>query len=182
MAILSQYHHSTTTIEEGNNVRIRVHKQLPDCILVKLHGRGNDIRFCQELDPGIVPIFPRTISDHITKLPKNRTAAVSIRQFPLIPMYACTGHGTQGSTFHHPVVICDTKCKSDRMWLYVAVSRVTKFSDLFFSKRITIEDAKYMKIDERIAAYFQRIQPLVTLTESLYPLRRSNRNRDIQQQ
>jgi len=88
----------------------------------------------------------------------NRTFRVNMEQFPLSPMDTITGHGTQGTTYKHPILILDI-AKSDRMWvLYVMLSRVTKLSDIILAEPVDVGTAARVKHYPELEEYMKRVE------------------------
>ncbi|KAF5311183.1 hypothetical protein D9611_012999 [Ephemerocybe angulata] len=111
---------------EGNITDIRYStdaggRRFADVVYVKLHSKGQLVQ-APGLDPGIVPIFPTSVSIAFNVRIGDTTAkSFSRLQVPLIPAYSYTDYKSQGRTLTHAIIDI---ASSQGQGVYVMLSRV----------------------------------------------------------
>ena len=145
-------------------------KFLPQCVLVKLN-RTRATRL-DNLEDGVIPIFPAQSSMQITLQKKSKT--VTRAQYPITAAYCFTDYRSQGQTI--PRVIVDIASpptgKLSLFNLYVALSRssgreavrlLRDFDDKIFLEahepELVLEDERLDKLDKETKVWWGRITP-----------------------
>ena len=101
--------------------------QLDDITVKPLHG----------LAPDHIPIFPRKDSFSV-KVKDKKSISVNRCHFPIVPLFACTAHKSQGMTLDRAIVDLVPPIRKGRSkpnsvgieFAYVPLSRVRRLEDL----------------------------------------------------
>ena len=107
-------------------------EQLPDYIIVELE--NINMKPLLDLPPNHVPIFPQTKSFSVNIPGKKERITVSRTHFPLVPLFSCTAHKSQGQTLSKAIVdLVPRNGKTKNLGIefsYVPLSRVRTLADL----------------------------------------------------
>ena len=120
--------------EESITEEIGFHplKYTPDCIIAEL----DDITMkpLDGLEPNHVPIFPTKGNFGVKIKGNNNTININRTHFPLVPLFSCTAHKSQGKTLTKAIVdLVPQPGKKGEMeinFAYVPLSRVRRLQDL----------------------------------------------------
>ena len=90
------------------------------------------------LPPNHIPIFPQRRSITVTMPGKQKDVSVNRRHFPLVPVFSCTAHKSQGQTLSKAVINLQPRDgKTNNLaveFAYVPLSRVKRLVDLTILK------------------------------------------------
>ena len=112
-----------------------IHHQ-PEYIIVEL--KDINVKPLQGLPPNHIPIFPQTRSIKVSMPGNQKDVSVNRCHFPLVPVFACTSHKSQGETLSKAVVNLQPRDgKTNGLaveFAYVPLSRVKRLVDLTILK------------------------------------------------
>ena len=108
----------------------------PEYIIVELE--EITVQPLEGLPPNHIPIFPQTRSIQVSMPGKQKKVNVNRRHFPLVPVFACTAHKSQGQTLSKAVINLQPRDgKTNNLaveFAYVPLSRVKRLVDLTILK------------------------------------------------
>ena len=104
-------------------------KQQPDYIIVELD--DIDVEPLEGLPANYIPIEPIKKSFQVPMPGKQKKKSIRRRHFPLVPVFSCTAHKSQGQTLPKAVIDLFLTGKPKGIeFAYVPLSRVRKLEDL----------------------------------------------------
>ena len=131
----------------------------PEYIIVELE--DINVEPLQGLPPNHIPIFPQRRSISVSMGGKQKKVSVNRCHFPLVPVFACTAHKSQGQTLSKAVVNLqprDGKTKGLAVeFAYVPLSRVKRLVDLTILKPFPLAVLK-AEVNEGCAAMMEEFK------------------------
>ena len=135
---------SIGVILAGQTVNVIQPDKPPSFIVIQLLDEKSSTIQIGSLPAGLYPLKPYKQSSRVTiertrtTTTENVTLSIGISQFPIVPMFAVTGHKVQGKTYRNGIVIGSFgKGKLDPAWAYVTISRVPSLDRLWLLEELS---------------------------------------------
>ncbi|KAG6956994.1 hypothetical protein JG687_00010264 [Phytophthora cactorum] len=111
----------------------------------------------------VVGFWPPSSEVKLSKLPNLSQATIMVKQFPIVPAFACTTEKLQGKMCHQGVVVsCLTQSGGvSSQTIYVALSRTTTLAKLTLTEPLTTDYIAKFDPDPAAATEMQRLIALI---------------------
>ena len=132
----------------------------PECIIVEL--KDVNIEPLNGLPPNHVPIYAATDSFKVRIRGKKTPVSVNRNHFPIVPLFSCTAHKSQGQTLHKAIVDLVPNYKAKKVevhFAYVPLSRVRRLEDLTILRPFDSSVLK-PKVNEDCAAMMEYFEAM----------------------
>lgn len=130
-------HETQFEVVQGNGLRINKFVRLLDFILIKIHNSSKTL--VKGFSSGVIGLPPLSARVKLKQIPNLCQSSIIVRQFAVVPAFACTTEKLQGQTCEHGVVATplDRRKGVPHQTLYIALSRSVCLANVQLTEVIT---------------------------------------------